>query len=144
MREIFGPLSVGGQVVLLSDDAAMDPAAILSHLRRHSVTALLALVPSVLRPLTGEAEAQGLVAPHLRLVLTAGEALLYADVRRARRHLAPRARFVNQYGPTECTMSTTFHPIDPVMLETPAPKTPPRSRSDGPSRTRARTCSTRR
>ncbi len=117
VREIFGPLTVGGQVVLLSDDAAVDPAAILFHLRRHSVTALLALVPSLLRPLTGEAEAQGLVAPHLRLVLTTGEALHYADARRPLRHLAPRARFVNQYGPTECTMCTTFHPIDPAALE---------------------------
>ena len=119
VREIFGPLSVGGQVVLLSDDAAMDPSAILSHLRGNSVTALLALVPSVMRVLASEAEAQGAGAPHLRLVLTTGEVLLYADVARTRRHLAPRARFVNQYGPTECTMSTTFHPVDPVLLETP-------------------------
>ncbi len=118
VREIFGPLSVGGQVVLLSDDAAADPAAILSHLRRHSVTALLALVPSVLRPLTDEAEAHGLSAPRLRLVLTAGERLFYADVRRARRHLAPGAHFVNQYGPTECTMSTTYHRIDSVARDT--------------------------
>ncbi len=112
VREIFAPLSVGARVVLLTDGEAPDPAAILARLREHAVTALLAIVPSVLRPLTGAAEERGLSAPALRLVLTTGEPLLYDDVRRARRHLAPGAELVNQYGPTECTMTSTFHRLD--------------------------------
>ncbi len=112
VRELFGPLAVGARVVLLRDAEAADPEAILDRLRAHETTALLALVPSVLRPLTGAAEDRGLVASSLRLVLTTGEPLLYDDVRRAIRHLAPNAAFVNQYGPTECTMTSTFHHVD--------------------------------
>jgi len=112
VREFFAPLSVGARVVLLADSEAPDPAAILARLREHGATALLAVVPSVLRPLTSAAEERGLSAPALRLVLTTGEPLLYDDVRRARRHLAPGAELVNQYGPTECTMTSTFHRLD--------------------------------
>ena len=112
VREIFAPLVVGARVVLLADAEAPDPAAILARLRAHRVTALLAVVPSVLRPLTGAAEDRGLSAPALRLVLTTGEPLIYDDVRRVRRHLAPGAEVVNQYGPTECTMTSTFYRVD--------------------------------
>ncbi len=112
VREFFAPLMVGARVVLLEDGEAPDPAAVLARLRAHSATALLALVPSVLRPLTGVAEDRALSAPTLRLVLTTGEPLLYDDVRRARRHLAPGATFVNQYGPTECTMTSTYYRVE--------------------------------
>ncbi|HEU5188161.1 MAG TPA: amino acid adenylation domain-containing protein [Methylomirabilota bacterium] len=112
VREFFAPLAVGARVVLLRDGEAADPEAILERLRAHEATALLALVPSVLRPLTGAAEDRGLAASTLRLVLTTGEPLLYDDVRRAIRHLCPHAAFVNQYGPTECTMTCTFHRVD--------------------------------
>ena len=112
VREIFAPLAVGARVVLLADGEAPDAVAILARLRAHQVTALLAVVPSVLRPLTGAAEDRGLSAPALRLVLTTGEPLIYDDVRRVRRHLAPGAEVVNQYGPTECTMTCTFYRVD--------------------------------
>jgi amino acid adenylation domain-containing protein len=112
VRELFAPLAVGARVVLLRDGEAADPDAILQRLRDHAVTALLALVPSVLRPLAAAAADRGLTVPTLRLVLTTGEPLLYDDVRRASRHLAPHAAFVNQYGPTECTMTSTFHRVD--------------------------------
>src|SRR4030095_6140801 len=95
VRELFAPLAVGARVVLLRDGEAADPDAILQRLRDHAVTALLALVPSALRPLAAAAADRGLTVPTLRLVLTTGEPLLYDDVRRARRPHAPPAPVVH-------------------------------------------------
>src|SRR4029453_3559015 len=67
VRELFAPLAVGARVVLLRDGEAADPDAILQRLRDHAVTALLALVPSVLRPLAAAAADPGLTVPTLRL-----------------------------------------------------------------------------
>ena len=110
VREIFGPLTSGGCLVLLRDDEAADPEAIVARLREHRVTALLALVPSVLRPAAAAAERGG-GAETLRLILTTGEPLRFADARLVERALAPHAALVNQYGPTECTMTSTWYPV---------------------------------
>jgi hypothetical protein len=47
-------------------------------------------------------------------VLTTGETLRAADWQRARETLCPGALVVNQYGPTECTMTCTYHPLGPA------------------------------
>ncbi|WP_406068788.1 amino acid adenylation domain-containing protein [Micromonospora sp. NBC_01638] len=123
VRDLFGPLSVGARVVLLSPDQAKDPAAMLALIRRHRVTCLLAVVPTLLR---GMADLATGAAPSVRLVLFAGERLHTADCAAARRIFGPRVRLVNQYGPTECTMTTTYLVIpagaplpDPVPLGRP-------------------------
>ncbi|MEU5942914.1 amino acid adenylation domain-containing protein [Micromonospora sp. NPDC047548] len=123
VRDLFGPLSVGARVVLLGPDQAKDPAAMLALIRRHRVTCLLAVVPTLLR---GMADLATGAAPSVRLVLFAGERLHAADCAAARRIFGPRVRLVNQYGPTECTMTTTYlvlpagAPVpDPVPLGRP-------------------------
>ncbi|MFD2767145.1 non-ribosomal peptide synthetase [Micromonospora eburnea] len=123
VRDLFGPLSVGARVVLLGPDQAKDPAAMLALVRRHRVTCLLAVVPTLLR---GMADLATGAAPSVRLVLFAGERLHAADCVAARRIFGPRVRLVNQYGPTECTMTTTYQVVpagapvpDPVPLGRP-------------------------
>ncbi|MEU4678464.1 amino acid adenylation domain-containing protein [Micromonospora sp. NPDC023737] len=123
VRDLFGPLSVGARVVLLGPDQAKDPAAMLSLIRRHRVTCLLAVVPTLLR---GMADLATGAAPSVRLVLFAGERLHASDCVAARRIFGPRVRLVNQYGPTECTMTTTYLVVpagapvpDPVPLGRP-------------------------
>ncbi|SBT43959.1 non-ribosomal peptide synthetase [Micromonospora narathiwatensis] len=123
VRDLFGPLSVGARVVLLEPDQAKDPAAMLALIRRHRVTCLLAVVPTLLR---GMADLATGAAPSVRLVLFAGERLHAADCAAARRIFGPRVCLVNQYGPTECTMTTTYSVLpagapvpDPVPLGRP-------------------------
>src|SRR5690606_27258211 len=52
-------------------------------------------------------------SPSLRLVLCSGERLYHRDVADATALFGPQVRVVNQYGPTECTMTTTFHVAEP-------------------------------
>ncbi|MEV1329724.1 amino acid adenylation domain-containing protein [Micromonospora costi] len=122
VRDLFGPLSVGARVVLLGPDQAKDPAAMLALIRRHRATCLLAVVPTLLR---GMADLATGAAPSVRLVLFAGERLHASDCVTARRIFGPRVRLVNQYGPTECTMTTTYLAVPP---NTPVPDPVPLGR----------------
>jgi amino acid adenylation domain-containing protein len=110
VRDLFGPLTVGARVVLLTPRQARDPAAMLALVRRHRVTCLLSVVPTLLR---GLADLSVGTAPSVRLVLFAGERLHPGDCVTARRIFGPRVRLVNQYGPTECTMTTTYFALPP-------------------------------
>jgi amino acid adenylation domain-containing protein len=108
VRDLLGPLTAGATVVVLPDGAIRDPYAVLAAARAHSATALLSLVPTTLRMLT-TAAGTATTLPDLRVVLVSGEPLTSAHVAAAH-ELAPGVRLVNQYGPTECTMISTFHP----------------------------------
>ncbi|MFC0006733.1 amino acid adenylation domain-containing protein [Micromonospora siamensis] len=123
VRDLLGPLTTGARVVLLDDERAADPQAVVAAVDRHGVTAVLSVVPTLLRALLTVAE-QRRPAPggRLRLLLTAGEALDRADCARAGTAFAGRPTVVNQYGPTEATMTTTSAPVDAAPGERgPAP-----------------------
>ncbi|AXB42497.1 non-ribosomal peptide synthetase [Amycolatopsis albispora] len=109
VRDLFGPLTTGARVVLLDHDHAADPEAILTTIDREQVTCLLSVVPTLLRAILATAGPGH--GEHLRLVLTAGEALDLADCARTRETFRGRPLVVNQYGPTEATMTTTAHAI---------------------------------
>ena len=81
VRELFGTLAAGGRLVLLGDDDARDPRAVVRAMREHGATAVPAVVPSVLRTLSAAARDAGGPPGALRLVLASGEPLLLADVR---------------------------------------------------------------
>jgi pristinamycin I synthase 3 and 4 len=113
VRDLLGTLSTGAALVLVPAGDAGDPARVLELLRTHRVTVLLAVVPSFLRALLHAAEAAGGGAfPELRRVMTTGEALHGADCARAWCAFGARLALVNQYGPTECTMIATAHPVE--------------------------------
>ncbi|HEX6039914.1 amino acid adenylation domain-containing protein [Longimicrobium sp.] len=108
IRDLLGPLTAGARVVILRANEAADPAVLLRRIREDGVTAVLAIVPSVLRPLLDAAE-DGVPGDSLRLLLCSGEPLATADCRRARRLFGPGLRVGNLWGATECTMSSTVH-----------------------------------
>ncbi|MGN9810002.1 amino acid adenylation domain-containing protein [Micromonospora sp. BQ11] len=112
VRDLLGPLTTGARVVLLDDERAADPAAIVAAVDRHRVTCLLSVVPTLLRALLVVAERRPSPGERLRLLLTAGEAMDLADCARAGDTFAGRPTVVNQYGPTEATMTTTSARVD--------------------------------
>jgi fengycin family lipopeptide synthetase D len=108
VRDLLGPLTTGARVVLLDDERAADPRAVVAAIDRHEVTCLLSVVPTLLRALlTAAEERHPSPGGRLRLLLTAGEALDLADCTRAGTAFTGRPVVVNQYGPTEATMTTT-------------------------------------
>ncbi len=112
VRDLIGPLTRGGAVVLVDRDTARDPRGLARALRRHRITCIIAIVPTLLRGLLDAAAGDPPVSS-LRLLATSGEALRHADVAAARRVFGGGLEVVNQYGPTECTMTSSFHRVAP-------------------------------
>jgi len=102
VREIFGALGSGARLVIAGPDAATDPAALVSLLARHEVSVVLSVVPTVLYELAAQPVTAGL--PAVRLVLCSGEKL---RPERLTGCAWLDGRVVNQFGPTETTMTAT-------------------------------------
>ena len=106
-QEMFSTWCSGGALVLVSEEARRDPAALLHVLAERDVQRLF--LPFVaLQNLCEAAEQLDLSLPSLREVITAGEQLkITGSIRRF--FLAhDRCALVNQYGPTESHVVTAF------------------------------------
>ncbi|MER5933043.1 amino acid adenylation domain-containing protein [Streptomyces sp. NPDC002054] len=113
VRDTFAPLLAGGRLVLVPRSALLRPAEFGAAVRDHGVNTLLSVTPSYLSFLAGQPDAAGLLSG-LRLVVSSGESLR-PFLAAGGRALLSGAALVNQYGPTECTMTSTRYavPADP-------------------------------
>ncbi|HEY0728960.1 MAG TPA: amino acid adenylation domain-containing protein, partial [Pyrinomonadaceae bacterium] len=112
VRDIIGPLIAGAKLVLVPDNNDVkDPFALCSKIKEHDVTCILSITPTVLRSLTDAAAESGSKGETLRLILTSGESLSLPECARVRAVLGERISIVNQYGATECTMSSTRYRV---------------------------------
>ncbi|GAA4933798.1 amino acid adenylation domain-containing protein [Streptomyces coeruleoprunus] len=123
--ELWGPLTSGGRVVVLTDDEVRDPAAVLRVLREERVT-VLNQTPAAFKGLRAHmaqcgADFAGLA---LRTVIFGGDAF---DARDYRDWFAvpadARPALVNMYGITETTVHVTHRPI--TEADTRSPVTSP-------------------
>ncbi|HVR97613.1 MAG TPA: amino acid adenylation domain-containing protein, partial [Thermoanaerobaculia bacterium] len=111
VRDHLAPLAAGARLVIVTHDEARDPEALLDRIAEQGVTLLPSAVPSLLRRLAETAAARGRSYPSVRLVLAAGERLYGADGEAVRAVFGPETRLFNQYGATECTMSSTYQRV---------------------------------
>ncbi|MFE9201151.1 amino acid adenylation domain-containing protein [Micromonospora sp. NPDC007230] len=105
--QMLAALTVGGCVLVVDDDTALDPVALFRQTDRERVT-VLEVVPSLLRAAL-DAWDDGAPLPGLetlRWLLVTGEALSADLCRRWFRHF-PGVPMVNAYGPTECSDDVT-------------------------------------
>ncbi|WP_338910436.1 non-ribosomal peptide synthase/polyketide synthase [Mycetohabitans rhizoxinica] len=107
VRDLIGPLIAGARVVLIPTAHAKEPHRYVGALHEQRVTALLSITPSLLRSVCQVAEHRG-VCDALRLILVSGEALDAQLVARVHQTLGAQVQVFNQYGPTECTMTSTW------------------------------------
>jgi amino acid adenylation domain-containing protein len=113
LRDLVYPLTVGARIAVLPDGVA-DLDAAVDVLAAEPVSVVASVVPSVLRVLTDHLARRGVTLPALRVVLVSGEPLRAGDVL-GLVAVAPAARVVNMYGPSETTMTTTAHEVrDPL------------------------------
>ncbi|MGW5742587.1 amino acid adenylation domain-containing protein [Amycolatopsis sp. NPDC003861] len=109
LRDLVFPLTVGARIALLTDGVA-DLDTAVDVLAAEPVSVVASVVPSVLRVLTGHLVRRRVTLPALRTVLVSGEPLHAGDVLDLA-VVAPSARVVNMYGPSETTMTTTAHEV---------------------------------
>jgi amino acid adenylation domain-containing protein len=109
---VFGALTTGGRLHVLSREQAIDSQALAEYFARHRIDAMK-LVPSHLAALSGvDGAAIAGVLPR-RLLICAGEPLQPNLVRRIRA-AAPDLAVENHYGPTETTVSMLAHRVRDV------------------------------
>ncbi|MFC3960366.1 non-ribosomal peptide synthase/polyketide synthase, partial [Nocardia jiangsuensis] len=109
--ELFGPLSVGGRMVVASPDGHRDPAYLAEVIAAERVT-MTSFVPSMLSVFASTVEAAGISSgalDSLRVVLVAGEAFTADSVQAMRR--VSSAELHNLYGPTEFAVHATHHAV---------------------------------
>ncbi|MEU9119076.1 amino acid adenylation domain-containing protein [Streptomyces sp. NPDC048506] len=120
---LWGTLTAGGLLVIASTDEIRDPARLLALVDRHQVTDLLC-VPSLYEVLLTAAErGTGAGLRSVRRVIVAGEPLPDALLQR-QFDLAAPAEVVNEYGPTEATVWSSFRrygKVGPVDIGGPVP-----------------------
>jgi len=115
VRDMIAPLTVGARVVLVDQQGAKDPTVLISKINQHRITCLLSTVPPMLNELAETMLAEE--SPRhdsLRLILVGGDALHGSLCRKVHEAFGENTLLVNQYGPTECTMTSSYHPISPT------------------------------
>ena len=102
--DLFATAHAGATVVLVPPLAAAFPRDLVHFMNRERITVWYS-VPWVLIQLATRGGLEVGALPNLRLVLFAGEAFPVRPLRQLM-SLAPRTRFINLYGPTECNVCT--------------------------------------
>ena len=102
VMDMFMPLLGGAKLVLAPPSTLHSPPRLAALLREARIT-FACLPPAVLSLLTGEQ------FPELRTLLSAGEELT-SELLRA--WLRPGLEIYNGYGPTECSIGSTFMRLD--------------------------------
>jgi amino acid adenylation domain-containing protein len=120
LRDTLAPLAAGGRIVIVPEGVARDPVALLERMEAFGVTCLPSIVPSLLRLLVEEALASGRKVPSLRLILASGEKLHGTDAAAVRRAFGEKVELINQYGPSEATMTSTWYPVTAADESLPA------------------------
>lgn len=109
--DIFAPLSVGGALVIVAEQARRDPDHWLQLMQKHSVT-VLNCVPALLDMLLS-ASSRYIERPLLRAVLTGGD-WIGMDLPERTRQLAPECRFLALGGATETTIYSNIYEVTEV------------------------------
>lgn len=108
VRDIVGTLVAGAELHLMPAAQTLDPRAIASRIV--AVDMVLSITPFVLAAVLNEL-AVPQQAHRLRLVAASGEPLSWELCARFAEVLGPQAVLVNQYGPTESTMTCASAPV---------------------------------
>ncbi|MCZ7436790.1 amino acid adenylation domain-containing protein [Micromonospora sp. WMMC241] len=111
LRDAVGPLTVGATVLVAERSDLSTLAADLPG--RPAPTVLLSMVPSLLHQLLDAGDVGAATLPALRLLVLSGEPCTPALLARVHDALPGLRRVVNQYGPTEATVTTTVADLDP-------------------------------
>jgi amino acid adenylation domain-containing protein len=116
--DLFGAAAARACVCLAPEELAMWPRRISAFVEQQGITVWYS-VPSVLIGMLAYGRPRPDVLRSLRVVLFAGEVFPPRELRRLM-ELAPQARFLNLYGPTETNVCTWYEVHEPPPADGPA------------------------
>ena len=109
LKEILSALKCGSSVVLVPKRLFMTPVPLVEFLNTHRITALCWVVPA-LTLISALRTFDSVVPQYLRTVAFGSEVFPPKQLRLWRAHV--NARYLNLYGPTECTGMSCFYEVD--------------------------------
>lgn len=109
LKEILSALKCGSSVVLVPKKLFMQPVPLVEFLNAHRVTALCWVVPA-LTLISALHTFDAVVPQYLRTVAFGSEVMPPKQLRIWREHVP--ARYLNLYGPTECTGMSCFYEVN--------------------------------
>ncbi|MYR08758.1 amino acid adenylation domain-containing protein [Gordonia sp. SID5947] len=111
--ELFAPLMIGAQTLVLAAEGHLDPVYVAEQIAEHRAT-MVHFVPSMLSVFLELAGPERLATlDTVRILSTTGEALPPAVAAQTRARL-PGADLFNLYGPTEAAVEITYQHVDTV------------------------------
>ncbi|MGD9250888.1 MAG: amino acid adenylation domain-containing protein [Desulfobacterales bacterium] len=110
VRDMFGPLLAGARIVVVRNDEVKDPSALVAKIAENHVTCILSIVPSLLTQLVEAGSQEDFSFAAFRHISVAGEPLPMALCKKVQDLFG--CNVVNQYGPSECTMISSYHRVD--------------------------------
>jgi len=113
LRDCVGPLTVGATVLMAGQSDLSSLGADLPG--RPAPTAILSMVPSLLHQLLDAGDLSAARLPALRLLVLSGEPSSTELLARLHAALPGLRQVLNQYGPTEGTVTTTVQDLDPAV-----------------------------
>jgi amino acid adenylation domain-containing protein/non-ribosomal peptide synthase protein (TIGR01720 family) len=113
IRDLLCPLLVGATVVIPTKEEKENSFAILRAIERSRVDHILSIVPSYLSKLLDSASAMKFNYPGVKVILSSGEVLRPDLAKQVFELFGKGLKLGNQYGPTECTMTSTLYWLDP-------------------------------
>ncbi len=112
LKEILSALRCGSAAVLVPKRLFMTPVPLVRFLNEHRVTALCWVVPA-LTLISALHTFDEIVPQYLRTVAFGSEVMPPKQLRIWQQHV--KARYLNLYGPTECTGMSCFYEVDRVF-----------------------------
>ncbi len=109
LKEILSALKCGASVVLVPKRLFMTPVPLVEFLNAHHVTALCWVVPA-LTLISALHTFDAVVPQYLKTVAFGSEVMPPKQLSVWRAHV--HARYLNLYGPTECTGMSCFYEVD--------------------------------
>ena len=109
LKEILSALRCGAGVVLIPKKLFMTPVPLVEFLNAHRITSLCWVVPA-LTLISALHTFDAVVPQHLKTVAFGSEVMPPKQLKIWRDHVP--ARYLNLYGPTECTGMSCFYEVD--------------------------------
>lgn len=107
--QIFSPLCAGASVVMINQaEDRWDVEKLIQTINYHNVT-VINVVPTLLAQLNNSAK----LLSSVRLVICGGEVLNSTHIT----NLCKQARIVNEYGPTEVSVTATYHELTNISSD---------------------------
>jgi len=110
IRDLICPITIGAHIVLASDVEVRDPSLLIKKIDKHGATAL-GSTPSLLTAIVDVVRRTDSDCRSLRRIISGGEALPADLASRILETFDGRVRLSNEYGPTECTMTSAHYEV---------------------------------